>query len=481
MGIGTREQYIKRLREQNPEIHMGGKRVENMVDDPHFMVGINSIATTYDSANDPAYEDLATVKSSLIGVKISRWTHILENQHDAVAKVKLMRKSGESCCFCNYRCLTNDTLNTAWIISYDIDKKYNTNYHSRVREIVKRVQKEDLAIGGTVIDCKGVRTLKPSEQPDPDVYLHLVEKRKDGIIVRGAKAHSTAVGYTNMLCALPCIAMGENEKDYAVAFFAPVDTKGIKFIARPSPVPSEKKKFENPISSKYGHVEFMAIYDNVFIPWENVFMCGEYEFSGQLVLTFTGHHILNKCGCRAAAMELDIGATALVAEVNGVEKASHIRGYISEMMVNTELVYSCGIASAVDGVTHESGAFIPNFIPAFASKYYAAKKLGEHRYYMQDTAGGLVETMSSEKDILEPETGKYLEKYLKGKEGVPTENRIRAIKLIEELTASPFAGWYHAMCISGGGGPQLLKQAINYAYDVKSLVKRAKSITGIED
>lgn len=480
MSIATKEEYIARLRKQKPNAYMAGEKLESIVDNPHIQVGINAIGTTFDSASDPKYRDLATVTSPLINEKISRWTHILENEQDAIAKAKLIRQvGGDYGCPCVYRCMTNDLLNTAWVVSYEIDKKHGTNYHQRVIEMVKEIQRRDLVIGGTVIDPKGDRSLRPSQQPDPDVFLHVVERRKDGIVVRGAKAHSTAAVYSDILYAIPSGPLTEDEKDFAVGFFCPLDTEGVTFVCRPVSIPGEPKELENPIGKNYGHSEVFVIYDDVFVPWERVFMCGEYDASVLLTNTFTAYHMISKCGCRTASMELDIGATALIADVNGAGRARHIADYITEMIMNAEIVYSCAMAAAVEGTKHESGAFVPNLVPACAGKAYAAKKLGEHRYFMQDSAGGLVGTMADEKDYLSAETGKQLEKYYKGKTGVPTEDRVRAFKLIEDLTSAPFAGWYHAMCISGGGGPQLLKQGIRANYDVGKLVERAKKIAGI--
>ena len=480
MGIAKKEEYVSRLRRQNPNAFMSGEKMENIVDNPHIQAGINAIGTTFESANDPKFRDLATVTSSLINEKISRWTQIVESEQDALVKAKLMRQiGGEYGCPCIYRCMTNDLINAVWVVSYEIDRKYKTDYHLKFKEIVKEIQNRDLVVGGGGVDPKGDRTLRPGQQPDLDVYLRVVEKNKKGIVVRGAKAHSTASVYTDILCAFPSGPLREDENDFAVGFFCPVDAEGVTLICRPVTIPNEPKEFENPIGKKYGHSEVFVLYDNVFIPWERVFMCGEYDFASLFNIIFTAFHTLSKCGCRTASMELDIGATALIADVNGVSRASHIVDHIVEMIMNTEMVFSCAIASALGGTKHESGAYIPDLVPGCAGKVFAARKLGEHRYFMQDSAGGLVVTMSDEKDYLSPITGKYLEKYLKAKKEVSTEGRIRAFKLIEDLTTSPIAGWYHAMCISGGGGPQALKMGILANYDRNKLIERAKRIAGI--
>jgi len=481
MAIITRQKYIDNLRKQRPKVFLAGERIENVVDHPMFKGGINSIAVSYDCGHDPKFKDLAVVDSPIVNEKVSRWTHIIEDGQDALAKCKLMREMGNYLVACPYRCMTSDMLSAAWVISYDIDKKYGTEYHKNVINIVKDVQRNDWTVGGSLVDAKGNRKLPPSKQVDPDMYLHVVERRKDGIVVRGAKAHSTAAAYSNMLCIMPMgHVLREDERDFAVGFFTPVDAEGITHICRPPAVTPEPKGLEHPYSSRFGgHVEAFTVYDDVFVPWERVFMCGEWEFSLPLMTIFSSFHLMGKCGCRAASMDLSIGATALIADYNGVERECHIREYLIDMIMNTELTYSCGVAAAVQGVKHDSGVYIPKSTPAYTGKAFAAKKLGEDRYYMQETGGGSVTTMASEKDYRNPETGKYLEKYYKGREGVPTEHRMRALRLIEDLTASEYAGWYHGMSITGGGTPGALRLTLFFDHDFEASKRRAKRAAGI--
>ncbi len=477
MALRTREEYIESLRRQKPKVYLGGEEIENIVDHPAFKVGINSAAVTYELGQDPQYRELTTVMSPIINEEISRWTHIMRDEQDALAKVKMWSGLGNYPCPCHYRCITTDVIHAAWATSYEIDKNHNTSYHRNVQEIVKEVQRDDLIIGGGFVSPKGDRSKGPAEQADPDMYLHVVEKRKDGIVVRGAKAHSTASPYTNMLCVMEM----EFPEDYYVGFFTPVDTEGLTFICRPSHAPSEPKEMENPISSKFGgHIEAMMVFDDVFVPWERVFMCGEYDS----VITFGpilgGSHLWHKCICRMGNVDLSIGATALIADYNGVGNAPHIFDNLCEMAMSAEILRSCAVSAAVEGWRHDSGVFVPRPSPVATGKIYSAKKLGEHRYFMQDAAGGLVGTMATEKDYRSPLSGKYLEKYYKGREGVTTEDRVRAFKLIEDLTASEFAGWYHAMCISGGGAELSFKMWLAMEYDFEKSKAKAKKAAGIE-
>lgn len=480
MAVIKKEQYVERLRSQKPLVYLEGERVSNVADHPLFQYGINSLAVTYDAAGDPSFGDLGTVWSPLVNETINRWNHIQTGPEEALAKTRLARKMGELLCSCHYRCLTTDCLNAAWATSFEIDRHCGTDYHRRVVAIVEEAQKKDLIIGGGIVDPKGDRRYRPAEQPDPDMYLRVVERREDGIVVRGAKAHSTASAYTNMLCVFPSRPLQKDEADYAVGFFTPVDAEGIVFICKRPPVPDGHREIENPLSSRFGQLECFTVFNDVFVPWERVFMCGEYEYAVHMLGIFNAFHTWHKCGCRAASMDLSIGALSLVTEYNGTSGAPHIKDYLSEMIMNTEMVYSCALAAAVEGFKHDSGVYVPKRIFGNAGKVFAARKLGEDRYFMQEAAGGLVITISSEKDYRNPETSAFLEKYLKTMPEVPTENRMRAINLIEDLTASRYAGWYHAMCISGGATPQLLKERIYYDYDRQGSKERAMKAIGLE-
>jgi len=477
MGIRNREQFIADVRKRKPRVYVNGQQVESIVDHPAFQVGLNCAAVTFEQATHPQTRELATVWSTLINEDVSRWTHLLRNAEDAMAKIRLHHDLANWLCPCHYRCVTSDVLHAAWAVSHEIDKSRGTKYHPNVVEIVKEAQRNDWIIGGGFNSPKGDRSKGPTEQEDPDMYLRVVEKRRDGIVVRGAKAQGTAAPYTDLLCIVEL----QLAPEYYVGFFTPVDAKGITHICRAPHAPESPPVMDNPLSSRLGgHVVAMIVFEDVFVPWERVFMCGECDSLATFASVLASSHLWHKCMCRWINMDLSIGATALIADYNGVASAPHIRNYLAEMAMDAEIVDACSVAAAAQGTRHDSSIYYPKMTTAATGKVYSSRKLGENRYYMQDTAGGLVATMASEQDFQSPETSKFLWKYYKGKQGVPTEDRVRAFKLIEDLTASEFAGWYHAMCISGGGAAQSLKDMIAGMYDVEQSKNRAKRAAKIE-
>lgn len=482
MAIRTREEYLDGLRGQHPKVYMLGERIENVVDHPLLKMGANINSVSCDLACAPDYRELATVRSPFIDEEISRWIHIPENAEDAIAILRLMRDAGSRCGIaCIYRECTYQILAASLVTSYEIDKKYGTNYHDRMRAFVKYVHKNDLAIGGAVTDGKGDRLLRPIEQPDPDMYLRVVDKRKDGIVVRGAKIHSTSAVYMNYLFVAPIRLMEADEKDYAVSFFTPIDAEGITIICRPPEAPPEyKDPADNPLSSKFGTMEGLVVFEDVFVPWDYVCMCGEYEFIGQLGLTLMAHHIMGKGGCAAASEDLKIGATALAAECSGVGEVPHVLDNLTEMMITAEIMYACGIAAAVGGRKHESGVYIPATLPQLAAKIYYTKRECLDVELMLSSVGGLAGTMVGEKDYKSAETRKLVEKYYKGKAGVPTEDRIRAYRLVADLIGSEAAGWHHCLAICGGAIAHEIKQWIRSGYDLEAIKGKARRLAGIE-
>ena len=479
MGLRTVEQYYDSIREQKPEVYMLGKKIESVADNKDLQIQLSSMTVLFAAAQDPKYRDRAVLKSPLINEDINLWTHLPQSEKEWLQRLRLHRElAGKNVCLA--RCMFADVSVALQVATYEIDKAHGTKYHQNFKNFVKRVQKEDLMVTGAVMDVRGDRNFGPKDQEDKDLYVHVVEKRADGIIVRGAKGNNTAVIACNQLLVMPCRQMVPGEEEFAVAFVTPVDTKGIKYILRPTPSPREKKELDHPISRKVGMVESLTIFEDVFVPWENVFMCGEIKYTGLMVGTFASTHRWSKCACAAAHMDMFVGAGALIAEMNGVEKAPHIRQMLTDMIMYGEVGYHAALAAAVEGKYHASGIHVPNFLCTNVGKYLSCHPVGEQYVMLQDIGGGITVTVPTEKDWNNPVTRKYMEKYLKGRKGVPTEHRLRAIKLIEDLTASEYAGWYMGMCINAAGSPQAEFIEILRQYDLKKAVELGKHWAGIK-
>lgn len=480
----TKEQYIESLRKLNLKVYFMGEKIENPIDHPIIRPSMNSVAMTYELAEKEEYKDLMTATSNLTGKTINRFCHLHQSTDDLVKKVKMQRLVGQKTAACFQRCVGMDAFNAIYSTTYEMDQKLGTEYHKRFTEYLKFVQENDLTVDGAMTDPKGDRSLSPSQQEDPDLYLHITEVREDGIVVRGAKAHQTGAVNSHEHLIMPTVAMRENDKDYAVSFAVPSDAEGVLMIyGRQS---CDTRKLENGAdmdlgNSQFGGHEALVIFDDVFVPNERVFMCKEYEFAGMMVERFAGYHRQSYGGCKVGVGDVLIGAAALAADYNGVPKASHIKDKLIEMMHLNETLYACGIACSAEGERMPAGNYQINLLLANVCKQNVTRMPYEIARLAEDIAGGLMVTMPSEQDFRSKEIGHYVEKYMKGAVGKSTENRMRILRLIENITLGTAAVGYRTESMHGAGSPQAQRIMIARQGDLEKKKQLAKVIAKIDE
>ncbi|HON79795.1 MAG TPA: 4-hydroxyphenylacetate 3-hydroxylase family protein [Spirochaetota bacterium] len=480
MAMKSSKEYIDSLRKLNLVVYMFGKRVENVVDDPIIRPSMSAVAMTYSLAMDPQHEDIMTAKSHITGKKINRFTHIHQSVDDLVKKSKMGRLLGSltGCCF--QRCVGMDALNALSMTTFDIDKKYGTQYNERFLKYLAYVQEEDLVCDGAMTDPKGDRSLPPHRQSDPDMFLHVIEERNDGIVVSGAKAHQTGAVNSHEIIVMPTITMREEDKDYALAFAVPSDTAGITYImGRQS---CDTRKLEQGTIDRgnmvFGGHEALIVFDNVFVPWERVFMYKEHDFSGQLVEQFASYH-RQSYACKVGVGDVLIGAVQTAAEYNGAERASHVKDKIVEMNHLNETLYCGCIACASEGHCEPSGTYYVDTLLANVHKQNVTRLPYEIARLAQDIAGGLMVTCPSEADLNSEEVGKWVRKYFAARNGVPTEHRIRILRLIENITMGTAAVGYLTESMHGAGSPQAQRIMISRLINIKKKQETAKRLAGI--
>ena len=482
MPMMTAEQYEESLRSLNLVVFMFGKQLHNVVDDPIIRPSMQAVAKTYDMAHRPEYEDIMTATSHISGKKINRFTHIHQSIDDLIKKSKMGRLMGRETGCCFQRCVGTDALNALSIVTYDLDKKYGTEYNQRFLNYLEYVQENDFTCDGAMTDPKGDRSLPPHKQPDPDHYLHVVEEKEDGIVVRGAKAHQTGAVNSHEIIVMPTVAMREEDKDYAVSFALPSDARGIVYIiGRQS---CDTRKLEEGAMDRgnqlFGGHEALVVFDNVFVPWDRVFMYKEYDFVGQLVEKFAAYH-RQSYACKVGVGDVLIGAAQTAAEYNNVAKGSHIKDKIIEMNHLNETLYCGCIACASEGCKEPSGTYAVDTLLANIHKQNVTRFPFEISRIAQDIAGGLMVTMPSEQDLTSSETGKWLEKYFMANCDVPAVNRMRILRLIENLTLGTAAVGYLTESMHGAGSPQAQRIMISRLVDMNQKKSAAKKLCGIEE
>jgi 4-hydroxybutyryl-CoA dehydratase/vinylacetyl-CoA-Delta-isomerase len=482
MGLKTAEAYEASLRKMRFNLYLLGEKVENPVDHPIIRPSLNSVKMTYALAHDPAHQDLMTAVSHLTGQRINRFCHLHQSTDDLVKKVKMLRLLGQQTGSCFQRCVGMDAINAVDSVTFEMDRALGTEYHARFLRFLRKVQEEDWTIDGAMTDPKGDRSLPPSRQADPDLYVRVVEKNAQGIVVRGAKAHQTGALNSHWVLVMPTMAMRKEDADYALSFAAPADAPGILYVyGRQS---CDTRKLEGTEidlgNARFGGHEALMIFEDLFVPWENVFMCGEYEYSGLLVERFAGYHRQSYGGCKTGVGDVLIGAAALAAEFNGVAQASHIKDKLIEMIHLNETLYACGIACSAEGHRTASGTYLIHLLLANVCKQNVTRFPYEIARLAEDIAGGLMVTLASEKDLRHPEVGRLLEKYLKGAAAVSVEDRCRILRLVENLTLGTAAVGYRTESMHGAGSPQAQRIMIARQGNLEHKKQLAAAIAGIK-
>lgn len=476
--IRTGADYIASLRGRTMRVFLFGEAVTEPVDHPLIRPSINAVAQTYDLAN--SNPELATALSPFTGERINRFLHIAQNRDDLVLQNKMQRRLGQLTGTCFQRCVGMDALNSLYSVTFEIDEAHGTSYHAQLRAFITRMQQSGFVIGGAMTDVKGDRSKAPHEQSDPDMYVRITRRTAEGIYVSGAKAHQTGCVNSHWIVIMPTLRLSEKDKDYAVVGAFPADAPGLTYIygRQSCDTRSMEGSGLDAGNREFSGQEAMIVLDNVFIPNELVFLNGEHEFAAMLVERFTCYHRRSYV-CKSGVGDVLIGAAATIAEYNGADKASHIKDKLVEMTHLNETIYSTGIASSYQATPTRSGAWINDDMLANVCKHHVTRMPYEIGRLAQDLAGGLVVTLPSEQDLNHPEIGPMIRKYLQGKSGVSTEDRMRILRLIENMTLGRNAVGYLTESMHGAGSPQA--QRIQIARQMQLEVKKqlAQHLAGI--
>jgi len=475
--IATGEEYVDSLRDRGVVLHLFGERLEDPVDHPVVRPSINALKATYDLAEEDP--ELATARSPLIGARVNRFLHIPESAGDLVMKNRMQRRLGQITGTCFQRCAGLDTISVLHSITYDVDRAHGTDYHGRFIDFLREAQRANVIIAAGMTDPKGDRSKAPSEQADPDLFLHVTRRTAEGVYVTGAKAHMTGGFNSHWICVMPTMNLKEGDRDYAIVGAVPADAAGVTFVYGRQSCdtralePGEIDKG----NARFGGQETLVMFEDVFIPHEHVFLDGEYAFAQEMVARFTAYHRASYV-CKTGLGDVMVGAAAAIAEMNGVQGASHVKDKLVEMTHLNETIYASAIASSHEATPLPSGAWMNDAMLSNITKHNVTRYPFEIARLAQDLAGGAVATLPSEQDFVDNETGPLLRKYFKGRDDVPVEDRVRVLRLIENMTLGRNAVGYLTESLHGAGSPQAQRIQIARGMDVERKKNYARDLAG---
>ncbi|MEE9440946.1 MAG: 4-hydroxyphenylacetate 3-hydroxylase N-terminal domain-containing protein [Candidatus Thermoplasmatota archaeon] len=472
------KEYKESLKKMKPNIYKFGELIEDVTTNPATKRTVAGHAQIFDASQKLEYKEILTTKSCLTGKQVSRYLSIISSAEDMIANVRMKRLMFNLTGTCTGgRCAGFNAINAMWAATFDMDKNLGTNYHKRIQEWLKDVQKRDITISGALTDPKGDRSKSPTLQKDPDMNLHVIEERNDGVVVRGAKVMICGVAAANEIFIMPGTGYKEQDKDYAVSFVIPRDIENLTIVEtrRPSDMREQEEGFDIPVDIG-GITQAYLLFEDVFIPKERVFMCKESSYALQAVMNFIAPYRAAIGGCVAGQGDVMIGAAAFIAQANGLSEKV-FRQKITQMIINNETTFGMGIAAGVLGRKHPSGVWIPDALLSNVNKVHVATLPYDTKRITQDIAGGIAETgcLPSCQDINNPNYGKLLKKYLKA--NCSGETRAKIARLIEWLTI----GAGVPGCMHGGGSPDGAKMMINAKSDINHYIELAKRLADIKE
>jgi 4-hydroxybutyryl-CoA dehydratase/vinylacetyl-CoA-Delta-isomerase len=328
---------------------------------------------------------------------------------------------------------------------------------------IRRCQDDDIATAAALTDPKGDRSQRPAQQAQRMAYLRIVERNERGIVVRGAKVHTTSAPVVDEIVVLPTRAMASDEADYAVSFTVRTNAPGLRMICRP--VREALDEFDNPVSARAFETETTTIFDNVFVPWENVFLAGDTELAGELARTFATFHRFTGLSYKPPLAELLLATTQWIAADNGLLGKPLVRARLAELVNYVALIRAARTASAIDGTLTASGVFMPDPVQTNAGKHFFASNFHRLSGIVHDIAGGLVVTAPSVQDLIDDEDGPWIERIFESAND-DSVRRLIAFNIIRDLTAGELGGYNYVASIHGEGSmnAQLLSAYEEFDY-----------------
>lgn len=465
-AVKTAHEYLDSLRARKLRLFVDGALVTSPVDHPKVRPAINAVAATYALAHDERHAHLATSHSDLVGRRVNRFTALFRERDDLLRKLELQRALGRLTGTCFQRCVGLDGVNALFLATHG-----RGDAHARFVTWLRGVQERDEMLNGAMTDPKGDRSKRPPEQADH--YVRVVERRSDGVVIRGAKIHQTGAANAHQILVMPGQALRPGEEDFAIACALPVDAEGVTMVLGRQPS-DERRGGPDAGNARFGGQECVVLFDDVFVPRDHVFLDGDVEACAELVSAFAGYHRASYGGCKPGNLDVLIGAADLVTRQNGVRRASHVRDKLTQMAHLTETIHAIGVGASAKGKVHASGVWQVDTVLANVCKHHVTSLPYEIVRLAEDLAGGAMSTLPSIADLDHPELGETLRLVAGGRE------RASALRLIESMAYGAGSVPFRIECMHGAGSPQAQRVVLEREIDWDAKVARARVLAGLD-
>jgi 4-hydroxybutyryl-CoA dehydratase/vinylacetyl-CoA-Delta-isomerase len=468
------DEYRESLRRYSPTVYLDGARVDSVADEPRLAPGVAAVGVTYDFAKDARHRPLMVAKEQSSGAEVNRFLHINRSSEDLLAKLEAVRLVCQRV-GCAQRYLSQDALNAIYQATHRMESDGIGDVHQRFLAYLHRVQAKDLTLGAAMTDAKGDRSKRPHQQSNANAFVHIRERRTDGIVISGTKAIVTGAPYMHELLVMPGRNMVAEDEAFAVCCAVPVDAEGLTIVTRPAGRPGEDTAI---FSGRYGQSTGVCLFEDVFVPWERVFMAGEWQHAQAMIQAYAGHHRHSCIGARAGFGDLLIGAALMLSEANGLDAGgnNYLRERMVELIKIVEGFFACGVASSTYAVVDGSGCAEPERIFANVGKLLLSTQIYDMQRIAHDLSGGLIVALPGPEEDHNPVTAARLEELWQGNDDIPAERRRDVARFLGDITASDTAGWYSLISLHGGGSPAATSMEIYRSYPLEDKVALVENL-----
>jgi aromatic ring hydroxylase len=471
MGLRTAEQFLKGLRDGR-EVYYRGQRVMDVTEHPELGIAARHAFVDFVLAEHPDTRDLAIRHEE--NEAYSTYYHIPRCAQDLRDRCKLI-ETGTAQGGTLVLLIKEIGTDALFALMRLLGRCGEMQGLERVRNLYRKYREGDLALAVAQTDAKGDRSKRPSEQADPDLNLRVVEKRSDGIVVRGAKVHTSCSPYVDELIVLPSRSMGAGDEPWSMAFAVPVDSRGLRLYASDF-LHGTDDPFTRPISAHHKMIETLTVFDDVFVPWERVFFHDRTDLAGSAALGFVEYHRFTAVSYKLPLLDALTGAAIAIAKANGIERAAHVRD---------KLTWLAGYAETVRGLVElaamrcelEDGFACPHVFTTNLAKWTFARDFHRAIEIVQDLAGGLLVTGPSGADWESGEVRPVLEKYLRA--AWPAGRRLAMLNLISDLTTRLYGGYQAVLAVHAEGSIEAEKLSMLRSYDPERALGLAMRLAGI--
>ena len=484
MPARTGQEYIKGLQDHPREVWIDGELVQDVTTHPSLQNGVKSVAALYDMQHDPVMREEMTFASPSTGDPVGLSYLIPQTVDDLERKRNMMTQWAWASCGMMGR--SPDFLNiifTAWAGSSGYFAQDRPEFEQNVLNYHEFLRENDVALTHALVNLQRRRTANAADTLSGEVALTITKETDSGLVVRGSRVLATLGPISDEIAIYPVAShrLADTDSRQSFSFSIPCDTPGVKFLCRES-FDLGRSHFNHPLGSRFEEMDSVVFFDDVFVPWERVFLLGNVELcngyaAGTNSDAHTGHQVLTRCVAKAEFM---LGLADLMVDTLGSGTIPHVQEQVAELIVQRDMLKACLRASEADAATNRWGLMSPALPPLRAGRTLFGRNIYPRMVEIVQMLGtSSLMALPAEADFDTPLAAE-LDQYL-ATDTATARERARLFHLAWDASCSAFSGRQVLYERMFGGNPVRNSLALYSNYDKEPFKQKVRAFLYQED